>query len=73
LSDEAEFCYKVTDFYYPGDEGGLAWNDSGIGIEWPHLVGKYQGSVNAENYALEDGTPLKLSDKDQNWFVLKDK
>ena len=27
LSDEAEFCYKCTDFYHPGDEDGLAWND----------------------------------------------
>ena len=35
LSDEAEFCYKCTDFYHPGDEGGLAWNDSEIGVEWP--------------------------------------
>ena len=35
LSDTAEFCYKVTDFYHPGDEGGLAWNDPEIGIEWP--------------------------------------
>ena len=26
LSDIAEFCYKCTDFYHPGDEGGLAWN-----------------------------------------------
>ena len=32
LSDTAEFCYKVTDFYHPGDEGGIAWNDPGIGI-----------------------------------------
>ena len=30
LSDEAEFCYKCTDFYHPGDEGGLAWNDPQI-------------------------------------------
>lgn len=35
LSDEAEFCYKVTDFYHPGDEGGIAWNDPDIGIDWP--------------------------------------
>ena len=35
LSDEAEFCYKCTDFYHPGDEGGLAWNDPEIGVEWP--------------------------------------
>ena len=32
LSDEAEFCYKCTDFYHPGDEGGLAWNLSLIHI-----------------------------------------
>lgn len=35
LSDEAEFCYKVTDFYHPGDEGGIAWDDQAIGIDWP--------------------------------------
>ena len=34
LSDYAEFCYKVTDFYHPNDEGGLLWNDPEIGIEW---------------------------------------
>lgn len=35
LSDYAEFCYKVTDFYHPNDEGGLMWNDPEIGVEWP--------------------------------------
>lgn len=35
LSDEAEFAYKCTDFYHPGDEGGVIWNDSDIGINWP--------------------------------------
>ena len=35
LSDEAEFCYKVTDFYHPNDDGGLMWNDPEIGVEWP--------------------------------------
>ena len=35
LSDEAEFCYKCTDFYHPGDEGGLLWNDPEVGVEWP--------------------------------------
>lgn len=35
LSDEAEFCYKCTDFYHPEDEGGIAWNDPDIGIKWP--------------------------------------
>lgn len=72
LSDEAEFCYKVTDFYHPGDEGGLAWNDPEIGIEWPELVGEYKGSASGEGYTLSDGTKLNLSDKDQKWFGLKD-
>ncbi len=35
LSDEAEFVYKVDDFYHPNDEGGLMWNDPTVGIEWP--------------------------------------
>ena len=35
LSDYAEFCYKVTDFYHPGDEDGLMYNDPDIGVEWP--------------------------------------
>ena len=65
LSDTAEFCYKVTDFYHPNDELGIAWNDPTIGIEWPEVVGQYRGSASAEGYTLTDGTPLKLSDKDQ--------
>ena len=72
LSDLAEFCYKCTDFYHPGDEGGLAWNDPEIGIEWPQLVGEYKGNASAEGYQLEDGTALNLSDKDQKWVGLKD-
>lgn len=67
LSDTAEFCYKVTDFYHPGDEGGLAWNDPGIGIRWPGVVGTYCGTAGAQGYTLEDGTPLALSDKDQQF------
>ena len=34
LSDVAEFCYKCDDFYHPNDEGGMAWNDPEIGIDW---------------------------------------
>lgn len=72
LSDEAEFCYKVNDFWHPNDEGGMAWNDPEIGIEWPELKGEYKGSASAEGYTLEDGTVLNLSDKDQKWLGLKD-
>ena len=72
LSDTAEFCYKCTDFYHPGDEGGLAWNDPAIGIEWPEVTGNYNGTASAEGYALSDGTPLNLSEKDQKWSCLAD-
>ena len=48
LSEMAEFCYKVTDFYRPDDEGGIRWNDPDIGIEWP----------------LTKGAPILLSEKD---------
>lgn len=71
LSDEAEFCYKVNDFWHPNDEGGIAWNDPGIGIVWPEVSGEYRGSASAEGYTLKDGTPLMLSEKDQRWGRLE--
>lgn len=55
LSDEAEFCYKVTDFWHPGDEGGIPWNDPSIGIEWP----------------IKPDMQLFLSDKDQKYAYLE--
>ena len=36
LSDVAHFHYKCTDFYHPGDEGLIRWNDPTIGIDWPY-------------------------------------
>ena len=70
LSDVAEFCYKCDDFYHPNDESGLAWNDPEIGIVWPKVVGEYCGSASAQSYALADGTPLNLSEKDQKWNTI---
>ena len=51
LSDSAEFAYKCTDFYHPNDEGGLAYNDPDIAVEWP----------------IPEGMDLILSDKDKKW------
>lgn len=72
LSDIAEFCYKCTDYYHPEDEGGLAWNDPKIGIQWPELIGEYNGSASGDGYLLSNGIPLKLSKKDQKWECIKD-
>ncbi|XOV89455.1 MAG: dTDP-4-dehydrorhamnose 3,5-epimerase [Pseudomonadota bacterium] len=35
LSESADLQYKCTEFYDPGDEAGVIWNDPDIGIEWP--------------------------------------
>ncbi|MBQ6876113.1 MAG: dTDP-4-dehydrorhamnose 3,5-epimerase [Lachnospiraceae bacterium] len=56
LSDEAVFAYKCTDFYHPGDEGGILWSDPEIGVEWP----------------IEPDAKLIISEKDQKWGGLKD-
>lgn len=55
LSDTAEFCYKCDDVYHPGDEGGLAWDDPEIAIEWPALCGD----------EAFDSSKLVLSEKDR--------
>jgi dTDP-4-dehydrorhamnose 3,5-epimerase len=35
LSEVVDFMYKCSDFYAPGDEYGIRWNDPDILIEWP--------------------------------------
>ena len=55
LSDYAEFCYKVDDFFHPNDEGGIAYNDPTINVQWP----------------IPEGMELNLSDKDKAWQPLK--
>jgi dTDP-4-dehydrorhamnose 3,5-epimerase len=37
LSSEADFVYKCSDFYTPGDEYGIRWDDPEIGINWPGM------------------------------------
>lgn len=55
LSDYAEFCYKVDDFFHPNDEAGIPYDDPTIGVEWP----------------ITDDMVLNLSEKDKNWSFLK--
>lgn len=35
LQDNSELFYQVSEFYTPGAEGGLRWDDPRIAIEWP--------------------------------------
>ena len=37
VSDYAEFAYKCDELYHPEDEGGIAWNDPEINVEWPDV------------------------------------
>lgn len=55
LSDYAEFCYKVDDFFQPNDESGIAYNDPTIGVKWP----------------ISSDMVLNLSEKDKAWKPLK--
>ncbi len=46
----------AVDFYHPGDEGGLAWNDETIGVKWP----------------ITPDMQLIISEKDQKWPGFKE-
>ena len=37
VSDYAEFAYKCDELYHPEDEGGIAWNDPDVAVEWPNV------------------------------------
>ena len=56
VSEYAEFCYKCSDFYHPGDEGGLMYNDPDIGVEWP----------------ISEDMELVFSDRDTKWGGIKE-
>jgi len=37
LQDNSELFYQVSEFYTPGAEGGLRWDDPRVGIQWPDM------------------------------------
>ena len=56
LSDMATFAYKCTSFYDPSSEGGIAWDDPDIAIDWH----------------ISDDMKIILSDKDKNRKTLNE-
>lgn len=56
VSEYAEFCYKCSDFYHPGDEGGIKYDDSEIGIQWP----------------IPEGQELIFSERDTKWGGIRE-
>lgn len=61
LSDTAEFCYKCTDFYTPGDEGGIPYNDPDIGVVWPAVDCPY-------NLSPKDGRHEPFASQSFDYF-----
>jgi len=37
LQDDSELFYQVSEFYTPGAEGGVRWDDPAVKIEWPQV------------------------------------
>lgn len=58
LSQEAQFIYKIDNIYDPSSEGGLAWNDPDVAIDWP------MGDLKIGD--------LLTSEKDRKWPTLKE-
>lgn len=59
LSETAYFMYKCTDLYTPSAEGGIIWNDPGIGIDWP-LTNVILSDKDKFYPQLKDVSPDKL-------------
>jgi len=61
LSEQVDFLYKCTDYYTPGDEYGIAWNDPALAIAWPEM--DYLLSDKDRGYpVLAEAAPLPVYD-----------
>ena len=60
LTDTADFCYKCTDFYAPGDEYGVFWNDPALAIPWGDMDSPVVSAKDQKLPRLADVPPEHL-------------
>lgn len=58
LSETAEVFYKCDEFYHKESEGGIAWNDSALNIDWQIPVASAIISEKDNLYHTLENTPL---------------
>jgi len=58
LESDSEILYLVSDFYAPGSEGTLIWNDPDVGIQWP-IQPKILSDKDLLGGALRDISPIR--------------
>ena len=65
LTETADVYYKCTDFYSPGDERGVRWDDPAIRIDWPvAALGLARGAPVTPIVAPRDAAAPLLADAD---------
>jgi dTDP-4-dehydrorhamnose 3,5-epimerase len=60
LSDTADFYYKCTDFYAPGDEYGVRWDDPDLAIPWGDVAVPVVSEKDTQMARLAEVPPERL-------------
>lgn len=62
LEDDTHFLYKTTDVYHKASEGGLAWDDADLAIQWPQVDGRIVSAKDQELPSLRDFEGVDVPD-----------
>lgn len=60
LADNSELIYHHSQFYKPGFEGGIKYDDKMINIKWPRKVTTISKRDNEHNYLAENFNGIKI-------------
>ena len=61
LSDEAEFSYKLSNYYSPENQHCLLWSDPQLAIPWPYDFKRIKASIRDQQGHFFDHTNLEAS------------